>query len=207
MFLSFRDAVVVLGLLVVYVGVLCGFRMIWITFRKKKVLIFMTLTFLTSFLHMCIGIPPTGFIFYLYFVIHMWDRVTGVTRLKAERIYFTLLMYSSLLTLKTICSAVHWNPPASALPYIGTHYLERICVIQTIIILQIHLLEDMNFQAASDLLPYCPAMLDIFDGFEMTETQLDLETNPSCVQPVWPHIVCLWENQTTKHYYLTNCAI
>lgn len=191
MFLSHDDAVFILVVVLVFLGELCGLRMIWIISRKHVVIF--TISYLSaSVLHMCIGISPTSLIISLHNLIYGMDLLTD-RNLVNENSHMYFLMIASALVLNTIWCAIGWM----------VHYWDTINAMLIVISFPGEILQmDIIDHGLSSLLPYCPAILDIFDGAEMTETQLD-PTNPAWVQiMICLAIVMFYISSFLEMYYL-----
>ena len=142
-------------------GSVFGLRVIQIKFRKNDV-IFMIPYILLSVAHACAGVSPGSFINFVHGII-ITDIFTDFTRIN-DNFHLGFLVFSSFLPLYTVFCAMNWN----------ILYLDRVNAIMAILAnLQGPILLDIFSHGSSRLLPYCPALLDILDGLEMTETQLD----------------------------------
>ena len=172
--LSYHVVVAIIVFLVLVLVPLLGLRVIQTTFRENTV-IFMIPYFLVSVIHLCVGLSPVVLTQSVYVMI-IRDTIADLTRIK-ENNHLFFLTYSSLLLLHTIWRATHCN----------VYYLTTIAETMALITLfPVHFQIDVIVLGAPNLLRYCPALLDILDGVEMTETQL----NP--INLVWVKIViCL----------------
>ena len=179
---------VVVVAIIVFLVSLFGLRVIQTTFRKNAV-IFMIPYFLVSLIHLCVGLSPVIFTWY---VGRMIQLDTHFMRIK-ENNYLSFLVYSSVLLLHTIWRAIDDN----------IYYLYKIAdIVALLMLFPVHMQIDILILGASNLLRYCPALLDILDGIEMAETQL----NPT--NPVWVQItICLavlmfYTSSLLEIYYL-----
>ena len=181
---------VILGLLII-VGELYGLRMIWITSRKN-VVIFTISYLLVSVFDMCIGLGPATFISYLYIVINV-GADTDVNLMNENR-HVNFSIYASFLVLHTIWCAIPWKID---------HYLQTFNSTLALIFCPVFILGMEIHHGLSNLLPYCPALLDILDGAEMTETQLD-PTNLVWVQiTICLGIIMFYISSLLEIYYLS----
>ena len=142
-------------------GSVFGLRVIQIKFRKNDV-IFMIPYILLSVAHACAGVSPGSFVNFVHGII-ITDIFTDFTRIN-DIIHLDFLVFSSFLPLYTVFCAMNWN----------ILYLDRVNAIMALLTyLQGPILLDIFSHGSSRLLRYCPTLLDILDGLEMTETQLD----------------------------------
>ena len=180
----------ILGLLI-FVGELYGLRMIWLNSRKN-VVIFTISYLLAIVLHMCLGLAPATFITGLFIVINV-EAFTDVNLMNENR-HVNFSIYASFLVLHTIWCTIPWKID---------NYLQTINSTLTLIfppVLILHM--DVVHHGLSNLLPYCPALLDIFDGAEMTETQLD-PTNLVWVQiTICLGIIMFYISSLLEMYYI-----
>ena len=190
----YYDAVVIIGVilfLLIIVVELYGLRMIWITSRKN-VVIFTISYLLAIVLHMCLGLAPATYISGLYIVINV-EAFTDVN-LMNENSHVNFSMYASFLVLHTIWCAIRWKVDN----YVQTSNSILALIFPPVLILHM----DVAHHGLSNLLPYCPPLLDIFDGAEMTETQLD-PTNLVWVQiTICLGIIMFYSSSLLEMYYI-----
>ena len=147
-------------------------------------------------LHMCLGLAPATLTTGLFIVINV-GAYTDVNLMSVmnENRHVNFSIYASFLVLHTISCAIPWKID---------HYLQTINSTLTLIFPPVFIL-NMDVVAhhdLSNLLPYCPALLDIFDGAEMTETQLD-PTNLVWVQiTICLGIIMFYISSLLEMYYL-----
>ena len=182
---------VVVVAIIVFLVSLFGLRVIQTTFRKNAV-IFMIPYFLVSLINLRVGLSPVMFTAYVCHMIQLDTLTHFIMRIK-ENNHLCFLVYSSVLLLHTIWRAIDSN----------IYYLQKIADIVVLLMLfPVQLQVDIVILGASNLLRYCPALLDILDGIEMAETQL----NPT--NPVWVQItICLavlmfYTSSLLEIYYL-----
>ena len=134
---------------------------------------------------MCIDFSPGNFASLVGFIISM-DNFGDVTRID-ENTHLSFLVFSSFLPLYTIWRAA-WRAARRAI-YWEILFIDKADSINALISItnfQLLILGNTIHCDASKLLQYCPTLLDIVDGLEMTETQL----NPT--NSVWVQIMtCL----------------
>ena len=154
-------------------SVLSVLHLIKTRFRKNDV-IFMISYILISAIFVCMGSSPGSFTPFVCCIIII-DNFADFTRID-EKTHLCFLVVSSFLPLYTIWRAVQWN----------ILYLDTINAVMSITNFQLLILGNTIHCDASKLLQYFPTLVDILDGLEMTETQL----NPT--NPVWVQImICL----------------
>ena len=160
---------------ILFVGSIYGLVVIWYIVRKDAV------TFM--FLSIVVSVFMSPLYPLMNFVAASFTRTLyhGITisqgKFSKENNNLCFLMYSFLLAVHT--SWPFWRARDWNLSY-NMGRIQEICTIM--FILPLFLLQDVLDRGVSHLLPYCPAMLDIFDGIEMRETQLDPETKSISMQ-------------------------
>ena len=160
--------------------ILLGLHVIKTRFRENDV-IFMIPCILISVFYVCIGFSPGNFASLACFIITM-DNFGDFTRI-GENTHLSFLVFSSFLPLHTIWRAarraVHWE-------ILLLDNADTVNAVISMTYFQVLILGNTIYCDASKLLQYCPTLLDIVDGLEMTETEL----NPT--NPVWVQIMtCL----------------
>ena len=169
MFWLYHKLFVLLGFLIIFLESVFGPRMILTTLRKNVAILTIS-CFLAGVFYVCKGVSPVDFINDLFVMFYI-DTLTTDSRIY-ENHRLDFMMYSLLLPLHTIWRVIRWN-----MDYLHK-FDEMLCHINLFLILIfMGKIED----APLPLSYYCSAILDILDGLEMTETQLD-PTNPVWVQ-------------------------
>ena len=136
---------------------------------------------LISVFYMYMDFSPGCFTSLVCFIITM-DNFADFTRID-ENTHLSFLVFSSFLPLyafwRAALRAVHWK-------ILFLDNVDTVNAVMSITNFQLLILGNTIHCDASKLLQYCPTLLDILDGLEMTETQL----NPT--NPVWVQImICL----------------
>ena len=167
---------------------LFGLRVIQTTFRNNAV-IFMIPYFLVSLIHLRVGLSP---VIFTCSVCSMIGLDTHFMRIK-ENNHLSFLMYLLILLLHTILRAI----------YCKICYLRKIAdIVGMLMLFPVHMQVDVVILGASNLLRYCPTLLDILDGIEMTETQLD-PTNSVWVQiTICLGVLVFYISSLLEMYYL-----
>ena len=162
---------------VVYVGPIRGLRVIRNTFNntvKPFMISFFLLTII--YMYMDMNVSPATYAHIVFFVIFFYEFTTRPFEVFNNNLCF--LMYSSILFLHTVWRATHWNMPCE------NKYDDYLTLLFSY---PFHILFAVYFCNSSRLSLYLPAILDIVDGIQMTENQLDPLINPVWVQT----LICL----------------
>ena len=182
MFLSYHDIVSILGVIIFYGGSFYGLYVIRNTF-KNTVKPFMITFILLIIINMYMGVSPAMYGYNTFFTIILLDvGNTGTFKLSNNHLCF--LAYSSVLILHTVWRATHWNLPLHTeimLKY--SKYDDQLSLIYFLA----QIILPVFFQDSFSLSLYWPAILDILDGMQMTENQLNPLKNPVWVQT----LICL----------------
>ena len=200
MFKSYNDIVQVLVLIVIYPGTIYWLYIYQSSWRNdaKKFFIAFTLVIASfAFLFDISREQYTTCYIAIFGTVNLNDKIHHHFD-KNDPSY--LSMFSSLLIVHTIWNAIKSNlwstmwcfspENCTRIPaiYGGLHillYLSVMCVL-----------------GASDLLPYCPAMVEIFDGIVMSETELHA-TNSGWVQAmICTAIILLHISSLIEIYHL-----
>ena len=127
------------------------------------------------YMYMYMNISPTMYAHSVFFVIFFDELATRPFEVFNNHLCF--LVYSSILILHTVWRATHWN-----MPYENKYddYLPLLFIYP------FHILSPVYICDSSRLSLYLPAIVDIVDGIQMTENQLDP------INPVWVQtLICL----------------
>ena len=161
---------VYLGILIIFLESVFGPHMILTTLRKNVAILTISCFLAGVFYKVCRGVSPVLLINHLCLVFCI-DAIPDFSRIY-ENYRLGFMMYSLFLPLHTISRVICRN-----MDYLEkiNEMLDHINLFQTLIFI------NKNGDAPLPLSYYCSAILDILDGLEMTETQLD-PTNPVWVQ-------------------------
>ena len=162
MFGLYHDFFLLLGCFIIYLESVFGPRMILTTLRKNVAILTIFCILAGVFYVVCKGVTPVYFIHHLYAMLHFdtWTNISDIN----ENYHLNFMMYSLLLPLHTIWRVINRN--ADNLKKFDE-------MLGLITLFQILILIDKIGDASVPLSCYCSAILDILDGIEMTETQLD----------------------------------
>ena len=159
-----------LGILIIFLESVFGPHMILTTLKKNVAILTISCFLAGVFYKVCMGVSPVFLINHLCLMFYI-DAIPDFSRIY-ENYRLGFMIYSLLLPLHTISRVINWN-----MDYPGkiNEMLDHINLFQILILI------NKNGDAPLPLSYYCSAILDILDGLEMTETQLD-PTNPVWVQ-------------------------
>ena len=164
---------------------------------------------LLAIINMYMGVSPAKYGYNTFFTFILLDvRNTGTFELSNNHLCF--LAYSSVLILHTVWRATHWNLLLYKIMFNKySKYDDQLSLIYFLA----QIILPVFFQDSFSLSLYWPAILDILDGMQMTENQLNPLKNPVWVQTLiclasfMCYIPSLYEIYHLRYPEPTTCSI